>query len=165
MDTPRKSLLIRADFVLGEGRGGERVAYRRWRRILTEALPRLMGCADRAPRAERIRLHDGDSPASFSGWVRLPMQRRPSRKRMRKFRAKLRSRLEAGLQAIDGRVLTVGVRRCRGERRVGPVQQTLPFVEAPALQSARVAPPSPRFCRNSSIRRRMTASWPRSTGS
>jgi hypothetical protein len=136
MDTPRKSLLIRADFVLGEGRGGERVAYRRWRRILSEALPRLMGCADRAPRAERIRLHDGEANGSFSGWVRLPIQRRPSRKRLRKFRAALRNRLEAALHPIDGRVVKVGVRRCRGERQIGPVQRTLPFVEPAALQLA-----------------------------
>ena len=128
MDTPRNSLLIRADFVLGERDGGERIAYKRWRRILSEALPHLMGCARHAPKAERVRLHDGEAPAIFSGWVRVPTQRRPGLERVRKFRAKVRSRLEAALRPIDGRVLSLGVRRCRDVRRAGPVQQTLPFV-------------------------------------
>jgi hypothetical protein len=114
-------LLVRADFVLGEHRAGDRLTYKRWRRILTDALPRLLGCADRSPRAERVRLHGGEGQGQFVGWVRIPIERRPSRKRVRKFKAKLRGRLEASLLPIDGRVLKVGVRRCRAWPVPAPV--------------------------------------------
>jgi len=116
VDTIRKSLLVRADFVLDEGRHGDPLTYRRWRRILADALPRLLGCADRSPKAERICLHRGEGEARFSGWVRIPNERRPSRRRLRKLKAKLRGRLEAGLLPIQGRILKVGVRRCRSGR-------------------------------------------------
>jgi hypothetical protein len=111
-NTTRKSLLVRADFVLGGG--GDRLMYKRWRGILADALPRLMGCADRCPEAEHVRLQSGDE-GRFSGWLRIPIERRPSRRRMRKYKAHLRRRLEAGLTPIGGRVVKVGVRRCRGK--------------------------------------------------
>jgi hypothetical protein len=116
----RKSLLVRADFVLGRGRGGDRLVYRRWRRVLTDALPRLLGCADRTPHAERVCLHKVEGEGRFTGWVRLPVERHPKRRRLRKFRNALRERLGAGLLPIDGQVVKVGVRRCRA-RLVKPV--------------------------------------------
>lgn len=117
LNSTRKSLLVRADFVLGGG--GDRLMYKRWRRILAGALPRLMGCTDRCPEAERVRLRSSDE-GRFSGWLRIPVERRPSRRRMRKYRAKLLRRLEAGLLPIGGRVLKVGVRRCRGKSAPPP---------------------------------------------
>lgn len=113
MNARSKSLLVRADFVMGRGHDADRMAYRRWRRIFVEALPRLLGCARRCPRAERVRLHTGATEASYSGWLRIPMRRRPSRSRLRRFRTQLRRRLEAGLKPVGGEVLKVGVRRCR----------------------------------------------------
>jgi hypothetical protein len=118
-----KSLLVRADFVLGKG--GDGLVYHRWRRILAEALPRLLGCERRSPRAERIRLHEPEGDGRFTGWVRIPIERRPSRRRLRKFRDKLRRRLESSLQPLDGRVLKVGVRRLRP--RLAIVTPALPF--------------------------------------
>jgi hypothetical protein len=122
----RKTLLVRADFVLGRHQAADRPAYRRWRRILIEALPRLLGCADRCPRAERVRLHKGEGEGRFSGWLRIPVERRPGRKRVRKFKAKLRGRLEAGLLPIDGAVVKFGVRRCRGRGRPTPPTPATP---------------------------------------
>ena len=95
MNDARKCLLVRADFVLGNRRGGERLACKRWRRVLADALPRLLGCARRCPKAE-VSLREGDGEARYSGWLRIPIERRPSRRRMRRFKAKLRGRLEAG---------------------------------------------------------------------
>lgn len=127
MHKHRKSLLVRADFVLGNNSGGDQHACRRWRRILADALPRLMGCSRRNPEA-RIRLHEGQAEACYSGWLRIPVERRPNRKRLRRLKAKLRGRLEAGLLPIGGRVLKVGVRRCRPRQAapvVLPMQQEL----------------------------------------
>jgi hypothetical protein len=112
MTTTNKSLLVRADFVLGNRRGGDRLMCKRWRRALADALPRLLGCADRRPLV-RVRLHEGEGEARFTGWLRIPIERRPSRRRLRKFKAKLRARLEAGLLPVDGEVLKLGVRRCQ----------------------------------------------------
>lgn len=105
-----KSLLVRADFVLSNRLGGDRVACKRWRWILVDALPRLMGCTRRNPEVA-VRLHRGGPEASFSAWLRIAIQRRPSRTRLRRLNAKLRRRLEAALLPIDGRVLKLGVRR------------------------------------------------------
>jgi hypothetical protein len=124
LTTTRKSLLVRADFVLGGA--GERLMYKRWRRILIDALPRLLGCAGRCPKAERVRLRAGDA-ARFSGWLRIPIERRPSRRRLRKFKAQLRRRLEAGLAPIGGRVLKLGVRRCTGRSK--PPVTVLPLLD------------------------------------
>jgi len=135
VENNRKSLLVRADFVLGEHKGGDRGMYRRWRRILVDALPRLMGCADRAAKAERVRLHDGEGNGSYSGWVRMPIERRPGRRRLRKLKAKLRTRLEAGLLPIEGRVLKVGVRRCRSS---APAPSVPAPVVAPTLFDAEI---------------------------
>lgn len=118
MHTTSKSLLVRADFALGEPGQGERIAYQRWRRILVEALPRLLGCADRCPRAEKVRLHLENDVAWFSGWLRIPIQRRPSRRRLRQFKAKLRNRLETSLLPIRGRLLKLGVRRMRAREAI-----------------------------------------------
>jgi len=84
-----------------------------------------MGCADRCSRA-RVRLHRGGTVVWYSGWLRLPMERRPSRKRLGTIKAKLRSRLEAGLQLVDGQVLKVGVRRCRPRLPVVPILLAMP---------------------------------------
>jgi hypothetical protein len=125
MNTPVKSLLVRADFVLGNRPGGDRLSCKRWRRLLADALPRLMGCAARCRKAV-VRLRDGDGEAFYSGWLRIPIERRPGRKRLRAFKAKLRARLEAGLQLIDGRVIKVGVRRYGPKPVPAPVLLPLP---------------------------------------
>lgn len=140
MHTEKKSLLVRADFVLGNRLGGDRVACKRWRRVLAEALPSLLGCARRCPRAQ-VCLHKGEGEARFSGWLRIPIERRPGRRRLRKFRAKLHRRLEAGLAPVDGRVVKVGVRRCHA-RAAEPVALPLPapYVEkAPPMETAQSA--------------------------
>ena len=129
-----KSLLVRADFVLGNRRGGDRPQCRRWRRILAGALPALLGCARRCPKAI-IQLHEGDGEAKFSGWLRIPIERRPSRRRVRTFGAKLRERLEAGLLPIDGQVIKVGVRRCK-VKVPGPVLLPLSGLLPESWQSA-----------------------------
>jgi hypothetical protein len=134
MHTSSKSLLIRADFVLGNRRGGDRLSCKRWRRALTETLPRLLGCARRCPRAV-VRLREGEGPPQFSSWLRIPIERRPSRKRLRKFKAKLRARLETILLPIDGEVLKVGVRRCR-QRPVAPRVLPLPDALGETARSA-----------------------------
>src|SRR5262249_35856197 len=77
-----------------------------------------MGCADRCRRAEKVRLHKGEGAGSFSGWLRLPLERRPGRKRFRKLKARLRGRLESGLGPIDGELLKLSMRRCRPTIRV-----------------------------------------------
>jgi len=89
-----KSILVRADFVLGQRQGVDRRTFKRWRRILLDALPGLLGCERRCPRAERVRLRSAEEGLSFSGWLRIPVQRRPGRKRARKLKEKLRRRLE-----------------------------------------------------------------------
>jgi hypothetical protein len=129
-------MLVRADFVLGRERGGDRLAYRRWRRVLIDALPRLLGCAHRCSRAERVRLHKGDGEGSFSAWLRIPMERRPSRRRLRKFKGKLRARLEAVLQPLGGQVLKLGVRRLRPRQVVPAVQEAVVPQELAAPQAA-----------------------------
>lgn len=130
MRPAQKSLLVRADFVLGSPSGGARLSFKRWRRHLTDILPRLLGCAQRCPKA-LVRLHQGGADASYTGWLRIPIQRRVGRKRLRLFRAKLRARLEAGLLPIGGRVLRLGVRR-RVPHPVGPVILSLPKADLPS---------------------------------
>jgi hypothetical protein len=112
LNTEHKSLLIRADFILGHGQGANRRICKRWRSILVDALPRLLGCQRRSPEAERVRLRSGEE-ARYTAWLRLPVERRPGRKRLRRLKTKLRGRLESALLPIDGRILKVGVRRCR----------------------------------------------------
>lgn len=124
MNTARKRLIVRADFVLGNRPGGGRLACKRWRRVLADALPRLLGCARRCPRAE-VSLHEGEGEAYYSGWLRIPIERRPSRRRLRQMKAKLRARLEAGLLPVDGRVLKLGVRRCQARPAPGARQLEL----------------------------------------
>jgi hypothetical protein len=119
VNSKRKSLLVRADFVLGQHQAGDRRTYKRWRGILVDALPRLLGCERRCPRAEKVRLRSVEGGARFSGWLRIPVERRPGRKRLRKFKERLLGRLETNLLPIDGRVVKVGVRRCRGKSPEG----------------------------------------------
>jgi hypothetical protein len=125
MNTERKSLLVRADFVIGRGqpgaRPGERLVYRRWRRVLVDALPRLLGCARRGARVEHVRLHDGTDEGHFSAWLRIPTRRRPNRRRARRLGARLRDRLVAALAPVGGEVLKVGVRRCRARSELLPL--------------------------------------------
>lgn len=122
MNETNKCLLVRADFVLGRSHGGDRPTYHRWRRVLIDALPRLLGCADRCARAERVRLHKGESEAEgrFVAWLRIAVERRPGRKRLRKMKATLRARLEDSLRPLDGVVMKLGVRRQR-RRQIAPV--------------------------------------------
>jgi hypothetical protein len=124
VETTRKSLLARADFVLDRSRGGDRLTFKRWRRVLGEVLPRLMGCAERCPRAV-VRLHHGEEEGRFTAWLRLPVERLPGRKRLRLIGARLRERLEAGLLAVGGDVLKVSVRRFRAR----------PALPAPAAEA------------------------------
>jgi hypothetical protein len=119
---------VRADFVLGEGRTGDRLTFKRWRRVLADALPRLLGCAKRAPVAEHVRLRDSEAGGRFTGWVRIPVERRPGRQQVRAFKVRLRNRLEAGLSPVGGRVLKVGVRRCRAAAPIVPVEALPPVV-------------------------------------
>jgi hypothetical protein len=107
----RKSLLVRADFVLGQDRPADRLSYRRWRKILTTALPTLLGFSRRCPAAEHVCLHEGGPAGHFTAWLRLPVRRRPSRRRVRQLTAKLHRRLEVGLLPIHGEVLKIGIRR------------------------------------------------------
>jgi hypothetical protein len=118
---PTRFLLLRADFVLGEQ--GNPVMFKRWRRVLTDALPRLLGCANRAPTA-RVRLRGS---GRFSAWVRIPVQRRPGARRVRALTARLRQRLEAALLPVGGRVLKLAIRRYR----VPPVIAPLPAWTGP----------------------------------
>jgi hypothetical protein len=120
-----KNLIVRADFVLGNRQGGDRITCKRWRRLFAEALPRLLGCADRCSRS-MVRLHEGGGEACYTGWLRIPIERRPGRKRLRRFKARLCARLEASLLPVDGRVLKVGVRRQR-TRVVEPIILPLPL--------------------------------------
>jgi hypothetical protein len=129
VDTARKSLLVRADFALDRSRGGDRLTFKRWRRVLAGALPRLMGFGDHCTRAV-LRLHEGPEEGRFSLWLRLPVSRRPSRKRLGKIKAKLRDRLESVLLPVGGDVIKLGVRRCQPKRVLRLVQQEtvcLPF--------------------------------------
>jgi hypothetical protein len=130
-------LLVRADIVLGKGRASDRRTYRRWRRILHDALPSLLGCERICPKAEKVRLRGvlGQGEASFSGWVRLTVQRRPGRKRVRKLLQRLRRRLEENLLLVGGQVVKFGVRRCRGKA----VVQDVPVVQ-PVREEGQVEP-------------------------
>jgi hypothetical protein len=112
VDTIRKFLIVRADFVLDRSRGGDRLMFKRWRRALAEVFPRLLGCASRSDRTA-VRLHCGEEEGRFTGWLRLPVQRLPGRKGLRKLKAKLRDRLEMALLAVGGDVVKFGVRRYR----------------------------------------------------
>jgi hypothetical protein len=144
-----KNLLVRADFVLGHSQGGDRPAYHRWRRVLIDALPQLLGCSRRCERAERVRLHKGEGQGRFVAWLRIPVERRPGRKRLRKLKSKLLARLQSSLRPLDGTVIKLGVRRQRRRQPVltlpqdGPVQQQLPFAERPQEADTVLALPAP----------------------
>jgi len=97
-------LLARADFALTGG--GDRGLLKRWRRVLAGSLPALMGRAGKA----RVRLHE---TGSFTAWMRLPVERRPTRGRTRALEARLRDRLEAALLPVRGLVFDLRVRRFR----------------------------------------------------
>jgi hypothetical protein len=133
VEVTRKSLLVRADFVLGAHKAGDRRAYKRWRAILRKALPRLLGCERRCPESEKVRLRCVEGEPRFTGWLRIAIQRRPGKKRIRKFKERLRRRLEASLLPIGGAVIKVGVRRCRRED-VAMISPAVPVaVELPAI--------------------------------
>lgn len=130
MITERKSLLVRADFVLGKDRPADRLAYRRWRRILAAALPSLLGYRRLCPTAEHVCLHDGEQEGHFTAWLRLPVRRRPSRRWVRHLAAKLYRRLEDALRPIHGEVLKVGIRR-QSEVDATPAPEFMPLFAAP----------------------------------
>jgi hypothetical protein len=149
MQDRRKSLLVRADFVLGKGQALDRRTYKRWRRILRDALPGLLGCERRCPKAEKVRLRGvhAQGEAIFSGWVRIPILRRPGRKRLRMLKERLRRRLEANLLLIAGQVVKLGVRRCRGAAVAqGPVPQ--PVAEEGRVEIGPTSPPLPLVTRD-----------------
>jgi hypothetical protein len=129
LQSNQKTLLVRADFVLARRQDPDRRAYKRWRNILFDALPRLLGCERRCRRAEKVRLRSVGGEMRFSGWLRIAVQRRPGRKRIRKFKERLRARLESSLLLIDGQVVKVGVRRCW----VPPARPAAPEVAAPLV--------------------------------
>lgn len=132
MNTERKSLLVRADFVLGKDRPADRLFYRRWRKILTAALPTLLGYSRLCPTAEHVCLHDGEQEGHFTAWLRLPVRRRPSRRWVRQLAEKLYRRLGEGLRPIHGEVLKVGIRR-QAEVDLTPKPEFMPlFGESPA---------------------------------
>jgi hypothetical protein len=132
VDSTRKYLLARADFTLDRSQGGDRLTFKRWRHVLARALPELMGCADRCTRAV-VRLHHGEEQGRFSAWLRIPLERRPGRKRMRQIKDKLRARLEAVLLPVGGEVVKFGVRRFR-HKPVAPLLLT-PSEAVPQLTS------------------------------
>src|SRR5262249_41457681 len=134
VNTARKSLLLRADFTLDRSRGGDRLIFKRWRRVLADALPRLMGCADRCSRVV-LRLREGEEQGRFSLWMRLPIDRFPARERLRKLQEKLRARLESVLLAVGGDIVKFVLRR----RWPKPALRLLQ-PEAPSLQLARPEP-------------------------
>jgi hypothetical protein len=139
----RKSLLVRADFVLGHSQPGDRRTYKRWRGILHEVLPRLMGCERRSARAEKVRLRSVEDHPLYSAWIRIPIERRPSKKRLRKLVERLRSRLERNLRLVDGQVVKMRVRRCRKMDTactVAPVNsvESLPVVSPPVAVGEQV---------------------------
>jgi hypothetical protein len=115
----RKSLLVRADFVLGHSPESDRRTYKRWRGILRDVLPRLLGCERRCPRAEKVRLRSVADHPLYSAWLRIPIERRPDKKRVRKLTERLRTRLERSLLLIDGSVVKLRVRRCRPRAEAG----------------------------------------------
>jgi hypothetical protein len=132
----RKSLLVRADFVLGKDRPADRLSYRRWRKILTAALPSLLGYSRLCPTAEHVCLHDGEQEGHFTAWLRLPVRRRPSRRSVRQLAGKLYRRLEAGLRPIHGEVLKVGIRRqFEGTAKTVPAPEFMPLFRDPAPSS------------------------------
>lgn len=132
MNSGTKYLLVRADFALGKGSAADKAVYRRWRRILRDALPQLLGYGQRCPQAEYVCLHKGPEAGRYSAWLRLPIQRRPSRRRARKLKTKLRGRLELGLQPLGGTVLKLGLRRCRTRPQPLPLFPDLPPTEEAA---------------------------------
>jgi hypothetical protein len=126
---------VRADFVLGHSPLGDRRTYKRWRGILRDVLPRLLGCERRCTRAEKVRLRSVADHPLFSAWLRIPIERRPGKKRMRKLRERLRNRLERSLLLIDGRVVKVGVRRCRRKNAGYANPPMMPVNDTPPLNS------------------------------
>jgi hypothetical protein len=87
------------------------------------------------PPAPPLEAADGDS-----GWLRIPIERWPNRRRLRKFKAKRRASLEARLLPVDGQVLKLGVRRCQPrqalERERQADAQMLPSASVHALTEA-----------------------------
>ena len=135
MTHKRKSLLVRADFVLGKDRPADRLSYRRWRKILIAALPSLLGFSRVCPTAEHVCLHDGEQEGHFTAWLRLPVRRRPSRRLVRQFAAKLYRRLEAGLRPVHGEVLKIGIRRqIAGGEKAAPTPEFMPLFEPVATE-------------------------------
>jgi hypothetical protein len=83
-----------------------------------------------------VCLHEGEGEARFSGWLRIPVRRRPGRRRLRALKKKLLERLGAGLLPVDGRVVKLGVRRCRPREAAAEV---LPLPVSP-VEAAAVLP-------------------------
>jgi hypothetical protein len=128
----QKSLLVRADFTIGQGQDVDRIIYHRWRRILIDALPRLLGCSRRCPQAEHVCLHKGEGEGRYSAWLRIPVLRRPGRSFVQRLEIKLKERLESGLKPMKGEVLKMRVRRCQVLPEVLPLFEEI-AVETPIL--------------------------------
>ena len=127
----QKSLLFRADFLLDRSRGGDRLIFKRWRRVLGGSLPGIMGISKHCS-SVRVRLHHGEEQGRFSLWLRLAVERHPRRKRLLKIKAKLCDRLESALLAIGGEIVKCGLRRCHGKSLPTP----LPFVQPGELTAS-----------------------------
>ncbi len=69
----------------------------------------------------------------FSAWVRIPIERRPGKKRLRKLRERLRGRLEKNLLLVEGRIVKFGVRRCQGKDSAGASAVVNPVSAAEVL--------------------------------
>jgi hypothetical protein len=120
-----KSLLLRVDFILGHGQPADRLIFHRWRRILVDALPRLLGCARRCPQAEHVCLHEnqnGQGQGHYTAWLRIPTQRRPSRALVRRVEAQLHKKLAAGLEPLSGQVVKLAIRRRRAKAPALPAR-------------------------------------------
>jgi hypothetical protein len=108
----QKSLLVRADFMIGISQNVDRIIYHRWRRIMIDALPRLLGCSRICPKAERVCLHKGQTVGRYSAWLRIPVQRQRQRSFVQRLETRLTERLESGLKPVQGEVISVRARRC-----------------------------------------------------
>lgn len=120
-------LLVRADFALTGG--GERVMLKRWRRVLSATLADLLGHEGKV----RVRLHD---TGSFTAWLKIAVDRRPTRKRVRAREGRLRAKLAAALLPVRGLVFDLTIRRFRGKPELALVGLPEPMPAIFSLEEA-----------------------------
>ncbi len=80
----------------------------------------FLGCLDVRIVATALRcsLHYGEEEGRFTGWLRLPVERLPNRKRLQKLKAKLCDRFETALLAVGGDVIKFSIRRSRVNKAI-----------------------------------------------